>query len=189
MVARPILVTSEEFATLPEQIEPMELIAGEIIVSPVPTRKHQKITGRLYRFLGSIAEERGIDEWIQSPTEVYIAERDVYQPDLVLFGTDAMPDNGSLAAKEIPLIVIEVLSSGTRAQDLVRKLPNYAKRGIQECWIVDAYFHKVTIHMPDSDGNLVETPVIDGAVTVGIYAGAQLPVQRIFAGFVESSWR
>jgi Uma2 family endonuclease len=189
MVAKPILVTADEFATLPEQLEPMELIGGEIIVSPVPTRKHQKITGRLYKFLDDIASERGIGEWIQSPTEVYIAERDVYQPDLVLFGFDAMPDNGSRAAEEIPLIVLEVLSPSTRAQDLVRKLPNYAKRGIGECWIVDAYTHSIAIHTLDMSGNIFETPVIDGVVPVGLYAGIRLPMQRIFAGFDANSWR
>lgn len=189
MVAKPILVTAEEFATLPEQLEPMELIGGEIIVSPVPTRKHQWIAGRLYKFLDGIAEERGIGEWIQSPTEVYIAERDVYQPDLVLFGAGAMPDTGSRAAEEIPLIVLEVLSPSTRAQDLIRKLPNYARRGISECWIVDAYSHGIAIHMPNSTGDVVETQVVDGLVTVGVYAGVRLPIQRIFAGFVANSWR
>jgi len=189
LVAEPQRITALEFSNLPEQLEPMELIGGEIIVSPVPSRKHQWIAGRLYKFLDGIAEARGIGEWIQSPTEVYIAEQDVYQPDLVLFGFDAMPDSGPRAAEEIPLIVVEVLSPGTRAQDLVHKLPNYARRGISECWIVDAYKHDISIHMPDATGNLIATPVIDGLVTVGIYAGIQLPIQRIFAGFIVNSWR
>jgi Uma2 family endonuclease len=41
MVAKPIFVTAEEFESLPEQLDPIELIAGEIFVSPTPTRKHQ----------------------------------------------------------------------------------------------------------------------------------------------------
>ena len=39
------------------------------------------------------------------------------------------------------------------------------------------------------EGSLIETRVIDGLVTVGVYAGTQLPIQRIFAEFVANSWR
>jgi Uma2 family endonuclease len=123
-----------------------------------------------------------------SPTEIYISERDIFQPDIVLFGREAMPDMKSRAAREIPLIVVEVLSPGTRSKDLVLKLPKYITRGVSECWIVDTFTHELSIFIPNPFGNLVETVIDRGLITVGLYSGIQLPLDEIFEDMTPNSW-
>jgi Uma2 family endonuclease len=188
MVASPIFVTAEEFDSLPEQLDPIELIGGEIFVSPTPTRKHQWIAGNLHAVLRDVEKIKKTGKWTLSPTEVYISDRDIFQPDIVLYARDAMPNMKSRAAREVPLIVVEVLSPGTRSRDLVLKLPKYAARGIAECWIVDAFSHELSIFIPNTFGNLVETVVGQGPITVGIYVGLQLPFDEIFEDMTPNSW-
>jgi len=38
------LVTEDEFLVLPESVEKIELLDGELILSPSPTAKHQLIS-------------------------------------------------------------------------------------------------------------------------------------------------
>jgi Uma2 family endonuclease len=44
-------MTTQEFLQLPESSEPIELINGEIIVSPTPKNPHQEAVGDIYLFL------------------------------------------------------------------------------------------------------------------------------------------
>lgn len=188
MVASPIFVTAEEFESLPEQLDPIELIGGEIFVSPTPTRKHQWIAGNLFAVLREIEKVKRTGKWTMSPTEVYISERDIFQPDIVLYSHKAMPDMKSRAAREIPLIVVEVLSPRTRSKDLVLKLPKYVARGVSECWIIDPFSHELSVFIPNAFGNLIETVVAHGFVAVGLYAGTQLPFDEIFEDMTPNSW-
>ncbi|MGQ9889541.1 MAG: hypothetical protein ACUVSX_13785 [Aggregatilineales bacterium] len=48
-------MTAAEFAEPPEADQPMELIHGEVIVSPTPTDCHQGVVGALYALLRGCA--------------------------------------------------------------------------------------------------------------------------------------
>ena len=44
-------LTADEYSKLPETTQPMELIDGEIIVSPAPLDSHQEITINILRMI------------------------------------------------------------------------------------------------------------------------------------------
>jgi Uma2 family endonuclease len=180
MVAEPQLVTAHEFAKLPEQRAPIELIGGEIVVSPSPTVEHHDIVGVLREYLGSAARARGLGSWYQAPLDLFVTAYDVFQPDLMLFSPDQLPGKRELPIEKVPLIVIEVLSPGNRANDLIKKLPRYASRGIPEYWIVDPVQRSIWINLLDSDGKYQRLPVTDGPIQAGLYEGLILPLGDIF---------
>jgi Uma2 family endonuclease len=181
MVAEPQLVTALEFAKLPEQRAPIELIGGEITVSPSPTVEHHDIVAVLREYLGSAARARGLGLWYQAPLDLFVTAYDVFQPDLMLFALDQLPGKRELPIEKIPLIVIEVLSPGNRANDLIKKLPRYASRGISEYWVVDPVQQSIWLNLLDDDGNYRRLPVTNGPLQAGLYEGVVLPLRDIFA--------
>ena len=49
--AVPKLMTEEEFLSLPESTDPLELLDGEVILSPSPSYRHQLVLRRVVRAL------------------------------------------------------------------------------------------------------------------------------------------
>jgi len=109
-----------------------ELQEGVLIVSPSPTARHQRAIMRL-----------GVDLHAVLPAECdLIPEVDVVldyafpstarRPDLVL----TRRATGPLVARDV-VLVVEILSPGTRRVDLVLKRFEYAEAGIANYWIID----------------------------------------------------
>ncbi len=114
--------------------ERSELQEGVLIVAPRPRFLHQRLLTRLASEL-----------IVQAPPEFVIAA----EPEVVLTDTDRATvrvpdivvardrdDLVALTADDV-VVVIEILSPGTRHVDLVRKRGEYADAGIPHYWIVD----------------------------------------------------
>ncbi|CAN5514816.1 Uma2 family endonuclease [soil metagenome] len=181
MVAESQLISAREYAMWPEQRAPIELIGGEVVVSPGPTPDHEMILSDLKDVLRSVAEARQLGRWFQAPLDLFISGYDVLQPDLMLFAPDQLPGRKELPVEKIPLIVLEVLSPGTRRTDLREKLPKYASRGIGEYWVVDPTNKSVTINLLNDFGAYQPHIVGSLPINVGLYEGIRLPLADIFA--------
>jgi Uma2 family endonuclease len=125
----------EVFKMLPEGTL-AELIEGTLFMSPSPNRSHQKILGKLFIQLSTLATTKG---------EVYIAPFDVYldevsnavQPDLIFVASSRSSIVREDAIHGVPDLLIEVLSPGNQKHDLVKKKELYEKFGVKEYWIID----------------------------------------------------
>jgi Uma2 family endonuclease len=88
MEPRPHTFVSEaEFLSLPETLDKVELIDGEIIVSPSPTFWHQELLRRIVYALGSWAGgQPGPVTVGQAPLDIRFGSGRILQPDaFVLF--------------------------------------------------------------------------------------------------------
>jgi len=128
-------VSAQEFMALPESNMPMELIEGEIIVSPTPNIPHQRLVFKL----GKLVEANIPDgEVIIAPMDVYLDDENVFQPDVFWISA-----NGNCKPVEnkhfrgAPDLVIEVLSPSTATKDRKTKFALYEKFGVREYWLVD----------------------------------------------------
>ncbi|GEE00809.1 hypothetical protein nbrc107696_12550 [Gordonia spumicola] len=127
------LMSLEQWRALGEDTSTRsELQEGVLIVSPSPSPRHQRAIMRL-----------GVDLHAVLPAEYdLIPEVDVVldsafpstvrRPDLVL----TRRATGPLVARDV-VLVVEILSPGTRRVDLVLKRHEYAEAGITNYWIVD----------------------------------------------------
>jgi Uma2 family endonuclease len=128
-------VSEVEFLSLPESLERVELIDGEVIVAPSPTFWHQEILRRLVLALGRWAEGRTDVTIAQAPLDVRFGPNRILQPDAMVFA--GRLDRGQAGPIDrVPEICIEILSSN-RAYDRVTKRLVYAAAGVREYWLVD----------------------------------------------------
>lgn len=136
----PPRLTSADLDRLPDNGNRYELIEGELYVSKQPHWHHQYACVRLSRFLDEWSERTGLGLPNAAPGLIFADDDDV-APDLVWISmarlAQALGDDGKLHAA--PELVVEVLSPGlvNEERDRQTKLKLYARRGVQEYWIVD----------------------------------------------------
>ncbi len=126
--------TVEDYEKLPEG-SPYQLIEGELVMSPAPIPYHQMVLGNIYSILRRELKGKGLV--LFSPVDVYLDERNAYQPDLVVLLKNSKV---KLTAKGIygaPELVVEVLSPSNAYYDLRIKKEVYEKYGVKEYWIAD----------------------------------------------------
>ena len=92
------LVTEPEFLALPETNDKIELVDGEVIVSPSPSYWHQELLARVVTALRTWAARQPMPVTVgQAPLDVRFAPNRILQPDaFVIFGPlDAMHEGAA----------------------------------------------------------------------------------------------
>ena len=147
--AQPTLkFTYEDYRTAPPD-KRYELLDGELLLTPAPNLKHQRLQLRLGVRLAQFIEERGLGEIFLAPCDVVLSDTDVVQPDLLFVSNDRKHlllggDN----VRGAPDLVVEILSPGTADRDRGYKQALYGKHGVKEYWLVDPAAETVTILRP-----------------------------------------
>lgn len=130
------LVSEREFLSLEETTERVELIDGEVVVSPSPSYWHQEVLGRLVSALRSWGAQQTRPVTVaQAPLDVRFAPGRILQPDaFILFDRIAREHEGPI--DRIPELCVEVLSTN-RVYDRVTKRFIYGAAGVSELWLVE----------------------------------------------------
>ncbi|GAA1662649.1 Uma2 family endonuclease [Kribbella yunnanensis] len=133
-----------------------ELIDGVLLVTPAPSRIHQRAVLRLAVVLDVVCPadlEVLVAPYDHRPT----GERSV-QPDVLV----CAPDDTNPAHAEKPLLLaVEVLSPGTQLVDRRLKRSVYEEAGVQSYWILDPKKETLTV-FELVDGAYVERDVVVG---------------------------
>lgn len=129
--------TAEMVRALPEDGNRYEVVDGELLVTPSPTRTHQRAVRLLLVALQGHAESQRIGEAIAAPADVELDTRSMVQPDVFVEGLvgGLLPAAWNSGAPL--LLVVEVLSPSTARADRTTKRRRYQRAGILEYWIVD----------------------------------------------------
>jgi Uma2 family endonuclease len=149
-------MTVEELLALPDDGTDRELIRGELKAKPMTYRNrfHARAVTRV-----AYALERWLEETPQPRGQVHSGEagcilrRDpdtVVGIDVVYFSAEVMArqtDDTMLVAGS-PVLAVEVLSPSDSTEGIRDKVLVYLAAGVALVWIVDPYFHTVTVHRP-----------------------------------------
>lgn len=128
-------MTAEEYRQLPETSQRMELIEGEIVVSPSVVSDHQRL---VLRFANDIDESEIEGEVFVAPLDVYFDDENAFQPDVFWVAKDndrCVERDGYFYGP--PDLVVEVLSPSTARYDKTVKFLIYEKYGVREYWLAD----------------------------------------------------
>ena len=74
--------TVEDLTNTPDDGRRYEVIGGELVVSPAPSTKHQRVSIRLSRIFVDYLERSGSGEVFAAPIDVFLGKHDIVQPDL-----------------------------------------------------------------------------------------------------------
>lgn len=130
--------TYAEFARLPTSGSTRyEIIDDELVVTPSPGLKHQRVVKRLVVMLDGFVGARDLGEVFVSPFDVLLAEGDYLEPDVLFVRKDRADVVTDRGIEGPPDLVAEVLSPATEARDRGSKLERYRLYGVPEYWIVD----------------------------------------------------
>lgn len=129
-------LTYADLLDLPDDGKRYELLGGELVVSPAPTPRHQRVVVNGTVFLRR-AEDAGYGFVYVAPIYVVFDEEHTTEPDLLFIRPDQLAIVRDDAIHGAPALIIEVLSPGSRRRDLRVKLQLYGRFGVPHYWIAD----------------------------------------------------
>lgn len=129
-------MNSDEFVALPESGLHVELLNGEVVVSPRPRLPHQQFIGRLFAVLDAWVEKHNLGE-VYPEVEMRLDDEWTPAPDLAFVRTQNLNRIGDTQILGPVDLVVEVLSPSNEIDDRTTKFTAYAEHGIPWYWIVD----------------------------------------------------
>jgi Uma2 family endonuclease len=148
-----------------------ELIDGAIVMTPSSVPVHQQVSGNLHVLLRDALPEG--HRVFYAPIDLDLPGGQRVEPDLVVV------PSASVGPKRLVLpvlLVVEIVSAGSRTHDTVTKRAAYAEAGIPAYWLIDINRSRVTCLRlaGESYEAYAEGPVVDvdWPVTVRLDAAA-----------------
>ena len=132
--ARPSFFTYADYTRMPEDVR-CEIIDGELIMAAAPSTSHQDALLNFTLILAPFVRDHGLGRLFIAPTDVYLSDTNVVQPDLLFV---AAARSGIITEAHIrgaPDLVIEIGSPTTAERDRTVKAELYARFGVAEYWL------------------------------------------------------
>lgn len=183
-VATPMSV--EEYIAFEERAEVRhEFINGNLIPMPGTTLIHNLICTNIMLTLRILFKQLGMDSHyvFQENVKVQIAsERDYTYPDIVVTN-----DSGDLKSRYIlkhPLVIFEVLSKTSRAEDSSDKFIRYKNiESLQNYILVDSEKKVVEVRVKGADGTWEATSFVEADVQFPVpVLGVELVFEDVYEG-------
>jgi Uma2 family endonuclease len=175
-------LTYEDLQRLREtRDERLELIEGELFVTPAPSLNHQDVLANAYSHFRRAIVEPGLGRVYFAPVDVRLAETTIVQPDLVVVLTDRLQTLTRPRVEGAPSLVVEIVSPSTTTSDRVTKRGVYARYGVPEYWLVDYEAWTVIVFNDPRDGRYqIDIEYGDTAVSATI-PGLSVALADLFA--------
>lgn len=164
--------TPEDLLTMPDG-KRFELVEGDLVETNASTLSSW-VGGRTFRLIANFAEDRGLGTAWPADCGVQCFADDpgrVRRPDVTFIGRDRYPV-GKLSVgylREVPDLVVEVISTNDSYQDVERKVWEYLDAGVRLLWVVSPEEKTVRVHRGDGsvawlrrDGELSGEGVVPG---------------------------
>ena len=163
----------------------MEYIDGVIFMSPSPSTKHQRISGRLHAQLFQLLDGSEC-EVFHAPFDVELTREEMDGTKIVIPDLSVICDKSGLDEEKyvgVPTIIIEIVSPSNQSHDLVFKLNLYMQYGVKEYWIVNPLLNTVQVYTLDDNKQyrLHDIAKEQGRIHSTILTKFIVDVEKIFA--------
>ena len=174
-------LTYADLATFPDDGLRREIIDGELIVSPAPRIRHQKVLARLHLIFGNHLAVSGGGEVFFAPVDVVLSDSNVVEPDLLFVADDQSDLMTEANVQGAPALVVEVRSQPRI--DRVRKRDLYARFGAAQYWIVDPDADRVEVYRLAGDDRYPKPEIFEPGETLTYdrLPGLQVDLTQLFA--------
>lgn len=148
-LAKNIKLSYQNYLELKEKSDNiLEYIDGIVYMSPSPSTKHQRISGKLHAKLYNLLEGKDC-EVFHAPFDILLKNDDIEGDKLVIPDLSVICDKSGLTDNKyigVPSLIIEILSPSNQSHDLVTKLNLYMRYGVKEYWIVNPILNTVMLY-------------------------------------------
>lgn len=159
----------------------LELVNGEIEVSPSPVPRHSYVEKMLTVILGNhiLAHDLG---QLYGDVDTLFGEHDVRRPDLIYFRKDRLHLVGEKAMEGPPDLAVEILSTSSIRTDRVVKFQLYERGGVMHYWIVDPDHRTIEGYRLDDAGRYQPTGQGRDADTLSLppFPDCAIPLARLW---------
>ena len=166
------ILTWDDIKNWPEDAGRTEIVDGDLVMSPTPATRHQRICTLLGAEIFLFVRQNSLGEFLSSPMHVILAPHVHYEPDLCFIAKHRQDIVKEKFIDGPPDLIIEVISESNRTHDTVVKFHHYAQYGVSEYWLVDPRDNEIsTWRLEDNEyvllgrarpGDRVVTKVLSG---------------------------
>ncbi|MFN3533169.1 MAG: Uma2 family endonuclease [Candidatus Brocadia sp.] len=158
-----------------------ELIDGELLMTPSPAPRHQRISRKIEFVLEKFVTKNDLGEIFDAPCDVYLDEENVVQPDILFILKDRLNIIGEKNIQGAPDLVVEIVSENSGYRDLVVKKKLYARFGVKEYWIVIPESKEIEVYiLKDSSYQLYVACGSEGILESHLLKGLKIVLEEIF---------
>ena len=155
---------------------PMELIDGQAVVMAPSAGDASFAKTELVHRLCAWQEAEGRSGRVLA--DVFVRLQDAFlAPDVAWWGAGREPKIERAAIGTVPDVVVEVLSPGTRDNDLGPKGARYLRSGVRELWLIDPAHRAAVLATASGEKRLRAADEL----TSPLLAGFRMPVSDLLA--------
>jgi Uma2 family endonuclease len=159
-----------------------ELIEGELLMTPSPVPRHQRISRDLAFALLNFIKEINLGEVFYAPCDVHLDDENVLQPDILFIAKERLDIIGDKNVQGAPDLVIEIISESSAYRDMVQKKKIYARFGVAEYWIVIPEEDSIEIFiLKDTNYQRYKNYTSDDVLESPSLKGLSIPLKEIFS--------
>ena len=174
----------DDLRGMPDDGKRYELIHGEIVLSPSPTAKHQRVLGRLFNRMSALVDANAQGEAFVAPFDVKFSPYNVVQPDILFISKGSRNALAENSLNGSPPLVVEILSPSNRMQDLVQKAAIYAPNEVLEYWVADPETETIMVYEL-KEGQYVPIEAKSGFAKSIVLSGFDVRLRDVFS---EPEW-
>lgn len=181
MVTQTRPATLADLDATPDDGRIHEMIDGEIVVSAAPTFRHELVSQQMNSLLLDWNRGHRAGLVLTAPTDVVLAEGQVFQPDLLYIADDNPGEVIDGRFHGAPDIVVEIISPTSRSRDTIVKAMRYARFGVREFWLVDPDLRTMSAYDLVDGLSSERMADADGVLSSGVMAGLRIDPASLFA--------
>src|ERR1700733_4723124 len=131
-------MTAEQFLMLGEDPPGvrLELVDGEVAVSPSPAPRHSHVVVNLLTILNNHILANDLGE-LHQDVDTLLDNFNIRRPDILFYSTQNLNLIGDKFMEGPPDLAVEVISPSSATIDRKDKFTQYRKAGVRFYWIVD----------------------------------------------------
>jgi Uma2 family endonuclease len=159
--AKPKMTVDEFLAWSGENPGRYELVDGEILAMAPQRLGHADAKYAIQTALRAGIKKAGLPcHMVPDGATVRVSDTTAYEPDALVYCGPKKPSSGIEVPD--PVVVVEVLSPGTRHIDLAAKLEGYFAVPSVRHYLISDPEKRVVIHHARDDGELLRTRIVRG---------------------------
>jgi Uma2 family endonuclease len=164
-----------------------ELVGGELLVTPAPTDRHQRVIIQLAFRLHEYLITHRLGEVVLGPVDLRLDTKTRFEPDLcVVPAPDGRYGITGAPITRPPLLICEALSPSARRHDRFTKRRAFQRARVPEYWVADYEARAFEVWKPDDE----RPALLDGSLTWrpgGCAAPFELDVTDFFASIADGA--